>query len=91
MTTDETILVAVYADHDRAETIDAHVLTGRLGGALYEPTCQRLLPLDENWQIEMGRVKWPTVNSPEILGSGGRCVNNAQRTFPQSDPSTQPG
>ena len=39
-------------------------------GSLYEPTSQRLLPLDAQWQRRLANVPWPTGNVPEILGSG---------------------
>ena len=39
-------------------------------GSLYEPTSQRLLPLDAQWQRHLADVPWPTGNVPEILGSG---------------------
>jgi len=39
-------------------------------GSLYEPTSQRLLPLDGQWQRHLADVPWPTGNVPEILGSG---------------------
>jgi F-type H+-transporting ATPase subunit gamma len=39
-------------------------------GSLYEPTSQRLLPLDAQWQRRLANVSWPTGNVPEILGSG---------------------
>jgi F-type H+-transporting ATPase subunit gamma len=39
-------------------------------GALYEPVSQRLLPLDAQWQHGLARVRWPTANLPEVMGSG---------------------
>jgi len=39
-------------------------------GALYEPVSQRLLPLDARWQHGLARVRWPTANLPEVMGSG---------------------
>jgi F-type H+-transporting ATPase subunit gamma len=37
-------------------------------GELYEPTCQRLLPLDAEWQKKMAKVPWPTKSLPECFG-----------------------
>lgn len=37
---------------------------------LYEPVCQRLLPLDIQWQEELAELPWPTQNLPEVLGGG---------------------
>jgi F-type H+-transporting ATPase subunit gamma len=39
-------------------------------GALYEPVSQRLLPLDAQWQRRLAKVRWPTANLPEVMGSG---------------------
>src|SRR5664279_5708872 len=33
-----------------------------LSGALYEPISQRLLPLNTQWQRDMVKIQWPTVN-----------------------------
>jgi F-type H+-transporting ATPase subunit gamma len=40
-----------------------------LSGALYEPVCQRLLPLDAQWQQGLAKIRWPTANLPEVVGS----------------------
>ncbi|SDU19026.1 F-type H+-transporting ATPase subunit gamma [Verrucomicrobium sp. GAS474] len=37
-------------------------------GALYEPVCQRLLPLDDQWQKELAGVPWPTGSLPQAVG-----------------------
>ncbi len=39
-------------------------------GSVYEPVMQRMLPLDEAWQGELARQKWPTKNLPEVVGEG---------------------
>jgi F-type H+-transporting ATPase subunit gamma len=39
-------------------------------GALYEPVSQRLLPLDEQWQQGLVKVRWPTKTLPEVMGGG---------------------
>ena len=36
-------------------------------GAVYEPVCQRLLPLDVLWQQRLAGVSWPTKNLPEVI------------------------
>jgi F-type H+-transporting ATPase subunit gamma len=40
-----------------------------VGGTMYEPMKQRLLPLDAKWQSTFGRMQWPTKLLPEALGS----------------------
>ena len=37
-------------------------------GATYEPVCQHLLPLDENWRLRLAHLPWPTGNLPEVVG-----------------------
>lgn len=39
-------------------------------GSLYEPTHQRLLPLDAAWQQRLSSIPWPTHNLPEVLCQG---------------------
>lgn len=36
-------------------------------GAVYKPSVQRLLPLDEKWRTGVGHLKWPTNNIPEAI------------------------
>lgn len=38
------------------------------GGSLYEPVCQRLLPLDAKWRESLTQIPWPTQNLPELFG-----------------------
>jgi F-type H+-transporting ATPase subunit gamma len=35
-------------------------------GALYEPVCQRLLPLDASWQQSLAKIPWPAKTLPEV-------------------------
>jgi F-type H+-transporting ATPase subunit gamma len=46
----------VYVFHNRPQS-----------AALYEPTGQRLLPLDVQWQQNLAKVHWPTGNLPEVM------------------------
>jgi F-type H+-transporting ATPase subunit gamma len=36
-------------------------------GAIYEPVSQRLLPLDEKWRRELGAIRWPGAQRPEVM------------------------
>ena len=38
--------------------------------ATYEPTCIRLLPLDETWSRNLAIKPWPAKNIPEIMNAG---------------------
>ncbi|MEO7401036.1 MAG: F0F1 ATP synthase subunit gamma [Polaromonas sp.] len=39
-------------------------------GAIYSPTCQRLLPLDAAWRRELTALAWPTKILPQVLNGG---------------------
>jgi F-type H+-transporting ATPase subunit gamma len=39
-----------------------------LSGSLYEPVGRQLLPLDAQWQRGLIKIRWPSVNLPEIMG-----------------------
>ncbi len=49
--------VRLYIFHNRPTT-----------GAAYEPTSQRLLPLDAKWERNLSQRPWPTKILPELIG-----------------------
>lgn len=50
-------------------------------GSLYEPTSQRLLPLDETWQTALKKINWPTSSLPEILGDSRTTLSALLREY----------
>lgn len=40
-----------------------------ISSSVYEPTSQRLMPLDETWQRNLAEIAWPTGKLPEVMGS----------------------
>lgn len=38
-----------------------------LPGSIYQPTCKRLLPLDDLWCKQIGLRPWPSHNLPEVM------------------------
>lgn len=40
----------------------------------YAPVSQRLLPLDESWQLKLERQPWPGAQLPEVLGAGAQAL-----------------
>lgn len=52
-----------------------------LAGSLYEPTGQRLLPLDALWQQGLAKIRWPSVNLPEVTGEGGMTLRALIREY----------
>jgi len=51
------------------------------GGAFYESTGQRLLPLDEEWRQGLTRDPWPTANLPEVMGSDNTTMRALLREY----------
>lgn len=57
------------AKASREELTELHLFYNRpIPGAIYEPTSQRLLPLDEIWQRQVATYDWPTKNVSEVIG-----------------------
>lgn len=46
------------------------------GSSLYEPVCQRLLPLDAKWRESLAQIPWPTKNPPELFGDEELTLRN---------------
>ena len=60
------ILVDQDSEDQKGETYVFH--NRPAGTQSYEPTKQRLLPLDATWQVAFGQIQWPTKLPPEVLG-----------------------
>jgi F-type H+-transporting ATPase subunit gamma len=50
-------------------------------GALYEPVCQKLLPLDAKWQNDLSLVPWPDKIPPQILCKGSITLRGLIREY----------
>lgn len=50
-------------------------------GATYEPVSQRLLPLDHEWRSGLARLRWPTINLPEVLNGGHEMLQMLIREY----------
>lgn len=50
-------------------------------GALYEPSGQRLLPLDMQWQQSLAKVPWPGKNLPQVLCGGTEYLRALIREY----------
>ena len=63
------ILVESETRLSQGEVIEFYLFYNRLTSeAVYAPTSQRLLPLDENWRRRLIEHPWPTGNLPELMG-----------------------
>lgn len=57
------------------ESAHVHVFHNRpQPGAQYQPVCQRLLPLDTQWQHSVAAAPWPTSNLPEAMGENNETL-----------------
>jgi F-type H+-transporting ATPase subunit gamma len=50
-------------------------------GALYEPVCQPLLPLDLPWQQGLAKVPWPTRIPPAVICTGTVTLRTLIREY----------
>ena len=70
------------AHRDKGENAPLWVFhNGPQSGALYEPVSQRLLPLDAQWQQGLAKIRWPTVNLPEVMGGGTATLRALIREY----------
>ncbi len=69
------ILMDIEAQREKFEITEVYLFHNQpQSKSAYAPACQRLLPLDEQWQQELCSIRWPTSNLPEI-------INNRQTTL----------
>ncbi len=62
------ILIEIAAARERGDVIDVYVFHNHpKSGAVYEPACKQLLPLDRAWQSKLAAMPWPTKNLPEVI------------------------
>lgn len=50
-------------------------------GAVYEPVCLRLLPLDADWRLKFAKSTWPTEMLPEIAGNYDSTIRALIREY----------
>jgi len=63
------ILIGIEALREKTEATRVIVFhNSPHAGAIYSPTCQRLLPPDEAWQRQLTTIAWPTQVLPEVMG-----------------------
>jgi len=64
----DQILIEIAAARERGDVIDVYVFHNHpKSGAIYEPACKQLLPLDHTWQSKLAAMPWPTKNLPEVI------------------------
>ncbi|MEO9228553.1 MAG: F0F1 ATP synthase subunit gamma [Devosia sp.] len=76
------ILADYEAGLSRGEISELYVVYNKPADAtVYEPTTQRLLPLDETWRHDLGQVVWPTHVLPEVIGDVPTTLGRFVREF----------
>jgi F-type H+-transporting ATPase subunit gamma len=56
---------------ERGEIWHVHLFHNQpKAAASYEPTRQRLLPFDDEWQSDLSRIQWPTKLLPQVMNCG---------------------
>jgi len=50
-------------------------------GSGYEPSAQRLLPLDRRWRRDLGITGWPTDKLPEVVGGSAPVLSSLIREY----------
>ena len=62
------VLVEAEAQREKGKTSQLYIFYNRpKSGAIYEPVCQRLLPLDDQWRSSITIQPWPTGNIPDAI------------------------
>ena len=62
------ILMEIEAQREKSDITQVYLFHNQpQSKSTYAPTCQRLLPLDEQWQQELSCIHWPTSTIPEII------------------------
>jgi F-type H+-transporting ATPase subunit gamma len=76
------ILLENEARRDRSAVAALHLFYNRpTSGAVYAPTHQRLLPLDDTWWRTLAQLPWPTANLPEVMAEGTAALRALIREY----------
>lgn len=66
-----TMLLQLESLHARGELSELLIFHNQpKSGAIYQPSYQRLLPLDNIWQRQLKSIVWPSKKLPEVINSG---------------------
>jgi F-type H+-transporting ATPase subunit gamma len=78
------ILIESERRRGQGEIAELHLFHNRPAtgtGAVYAPTHQRLLPLDEPWERNLTAFPWPTEILPEVMGSDDTTLRALIREY----------
>ncbi|MBG6075340.1 F0F1 ATP synthase subunit gamma [Polaromonas sp. CG_9.11] len=69
------ILIEIETLREKGEIVQVYVFhNSPQAGAIYSPTCQRLLPLDAVWRRQLTATAWPTKILPEVMNGGAATL-----------------
>lgn len=70
------LLTEVETQREAGKVIQFYLFHNRpASDVTYHPTSQRILPIDQQWYHNLGKLQWPTHNLPELL-------NGYEQTLP---------
>jgi F-type H+-transporting ATPase subunit gamma len=76
------ILIEVEAARERGDVEEVYVFHNRpKSGAVYEPVCMRLLPLDSTWQSKLTAMPWPAKKLPEVMEGPTKALHAFIREY----------
>jgi F-type H+-transporting ATPase subunit gamma len=62
------ILIEIETAREQGGVVEVYLFYNHpKSGAVYEPVCKRLLPLDHTWQSKLAAMPWPTKTLPDII------------------------
>jgi F-type H+-transporting ATPase subunit gamma len=76
------LLISIESAREKGEVVNVHVFHNHpKSGSTYEPTHQRLLPLDSVWQGRMAKMPWPGKSRPETIGNSAGALSGFIRGY----------
>jgi F-type H+-transporting ATPase subunit gamma len=62
------LLIEIQAAREKGDVKEVYLFYNHpRSGAIYEPVCKRLLPLDNEWRNKLVKTPWPTKKLPEVI------------------------
>ena len=76
------ILIEIEAAREQGKVEEVYVFHNHpKSGAIYEPVCKQLLPLDRTWESSFARLPWPAKNLPQVIGGNESTLQALIREY----------
>ena len=76
------ILIEIEAAREQGKVEEVYVFHNQpKSGAIYEPVCKQLLPLDRTWESSFARLPWPAKNLPQVIGGNESTLQALIREY----------